>query len=1138
MFNMLGCMRDFFTKFVNNRVAADTKKRAFTLAELLIALAIVGIIVALVIPVVTTRMQNKTYGVAYDTEVKELLNSMEGLAVSENQKDFTETMMSIKHDFGAAVDAPVVEETARTTVANDENNAAAEYLRKYTLISKYCGNTPAGCFSNQYYKYNGKKREPFDLISIVTANEEEDAYRRGDDNPDKPELSSLTYINDSFYNGMRCALLKNGMSLCISPQVVDNANRLRRPVRGFIDINGPKEPNVVGRDLRSFSIDIANHEAIADNGMDIVFDGDDDEPEDEVTCASLMSKISAGGAFRFNLADSRKWTELSCCSSTEDNGTDYYKELCPSEDPCADNDHDGNPDDLNACCDSNTNDWWDDHEYFAQCLCRNESSWTPRCCTNPDNKSKNQELWKDQCCRDAYAIADYWKDPICCADDKSGMAMNGQPNYDVCCDKNNPSTACCKNSTDSAIYNSSKCCQEGFTGLNQKGNKNPECCSSDESYEADHYCCDHGGSCAGICLSDKSCQMNDGSEDCGLCCTASDLKWGMSDQENKCCKEKNLLPGCCKDGKGTPASPVDGKNSVADCCTDTPDISVGGYYFCCTTDKWANSLGCCKNGKSKAGEGEFSKQCCQKAKDNNESLNDYAKKECCKINPPSSTDVAGYDACCKAGATDFCIECDGVKKHGTDEVTADCCNKISTKNSGQISDCCTLSVNKDKPECCTGIKDPDGKVTATCCNNVPEDKLTQDEKTQCCAQAGVYCSNTNTCDCATADCCTDYATIMDEESGLLSSFNATSTYKDKGKVSLKWLNSGNTNHTCCNASPYQGKEFYNFGTKKDKDGDDVNLGILITGCCTMEWNAASDNGLNKVASGDVSPCCSEESGFKVPTNINDKTNNPVADKYARGCCKFGEDTFNNNQHYVEGSTDMPCCMFDYRKGKIKSWHESAVAYNDDPANASTQVSPYHICCDTLLNSNLLSNAEKDAIRPYCQSPCEINPKSKACCEDSSWWAAKVSAQGNDWKLGEGKEWGKTCCGVTEDKMVDVEGNGNKVQLAKYIYTDKSVCCDSNVSGNLRAGDNGLLYPFKGRTDIYRSFFDNKCYYNGSECSSDVNSNAGTFAAECLTSCYKDGKPTSDGDVYLTQCCSKWAGDNIFTNDEFSSYKTK
>ena len=65
-------------------------------------------------------------------------------------------------------------------------------------------------------------------------------------------------INDD-YSGMACGLMKNGISLCISPRVTDAQTGAElRPIRGFIDLNGPKEPNVLGRDLRSFSLDIAS----------------------------------------------------------------------------------------------------------------------------------------------------------------------------------------------------------------------------------------------------------------------------------------------------------------------------------------------------------------------------------------------------------------------------------------------------------------------------------------------------------------------------------------------------------------------------------------------------------------------------------------------------------------------------------------------------------------------------------------------------------------------------------------------------------------------------------------------------------------------------------------------------------------
>ena len=59
-------------------------RKGFTLTEILIALAVIAIIVVLVLPVVTSRAQNKSFALAYDAEVKEIFSSLEGLTLNEN----------------------------------------------------------------------------------------------------------------------------------------------------------------------------------------------------------------------------------------------------------------------------------------------------------------------------------------------------------------------------------------------------------------------------------------------------------------------------------------------------------------------------------------------------------------------------------------------------------------------------------------------------------------------------------------------------------------------------------------------------------------------------------------------------------------------------------------------------------------------------------------------------------------------------------------------------------------------------------------------------------------------------------------------------------------------------------------------
>ena len=169
--------------------------KAFTLTEILIAVAIVGIIAGMVLPKIIENYQLRAMNSSYQREVQTIESSINGLAVSENKADFFSTMMY------SDIEPENYDETA------------CLYMKKYLRTSKMCDN-PEDCFADTYYQYEaGKKREEY-----------------------KPD-----------YKGA-CAILKNGVSICMTPQIgADN-------IKGIMDLNGKRGPNVLDRDLRTFAI--------------------------------------------------------------------------------------------------------------------------------------------------------------------------------------------------------------------------------------------------------------------------------------------------------------------------------------------------------------------------------------------------------------------------------------------------------------------------------------------------------------------------------------------------------------------------------------------------------------------------------------------------------------------------------------------------------------------------------------------------------------------------------------------------------------------------------------------------------------------------------------------------------------------
>ena len=71
----------------------NSGKRGFTLTEILLAVAIVGILAALVLPIVIKNYQDKTLDAALKREKQTLESSIAALIVNENTDDYKKTML-------------------------------------------------------------------------------------------------------------------------------------------------------------------------------------------------------------------------------------------------------------------------------------------------------------------------------------------------------------------------------------------------------------------------------------------------------------------------------------------------------------------------------------------------------------------------------------------------------------------------------------------------------------------------------------------------------------------------------------------------------------------------------------------------------------------------------------------------------------------------------------------------------------------------------------------------------------------------------------------------------------------------------------------------------------------------------------
>ena len=100
----------------------NSGKRGFTLTEILLAVAIVGIIAALVLPMVIKNYQDKTLDAALKREKQTLESSIAALIVNENTDDYKKTMLYT-----------YAEELT------DYSNSSGAFIKNYLKVSNYCG---------------------------------------------------------------------------------------------------------------------------------------------------------------------------------------------------------------------------------------------------------------------------------------------------------------------------------------------------------------------------------------------------------------------------------------------------------------------------------------------------------------------------------------------------------------------------------------------------------------------------------------------------------------------------------------------------------------------------------------------------------------------------------------------------------------------------------------------------------------------------------------------------------------------------------------------------------------------------------------------------------------------------------------
>ena len=170
----------------------------FTLAEVLVTFAVIGVIAALTIPGLLKNHQNQVTV----TKLKKAFSVLSQATMMINADCDGNVLNCLSDPNAANNDAPTTTEIANL------------YKAKLSYI-KDCGISGTGCFGNVMYKY----------------------------------LDGTDYINWTTRTDRHKLLLNDGVAINVN---WDGPTYEYKAFRGDIDVNGPNPPNQLGRDIFTF----------------------------------------------------------------------------------------------------------------------------------------------------------------------------------------------------------------------------------------------------------------------------------------------------------------------------------------------------------------------------------------------------------------------------------------------------------------------------------------------------------------------------------------------------------------------------------------------------------------------------------------------------------------------------------------------------------------------------------------------------------------------------------------------------------------------------------------------------------------------------------------------------------------------
>ena len=188
----------------------------FTLAELIVAMAIVGSVAALTLPPLISNHQNKVLQISFQKAYRDLDNNLEELQASNYRTTFYNSLLA-------------------------STDGIADFFANYYNRAQICGATAQPCFASQYASINSPSTDvAFELCN----------------------------------SGGETVQLKDNTAICIIP-AMGSREIEADPILGipahtipdspatvYMDVNGNEPPNIGGRDMFTFQI---NNFRIVDN---------------------------------------------------------------------------------------------------------------------------------------------------------------------------------------------------------------------------------------------------------------------------------------------------------------------------------------------------------------------------------------------------------------------------------------------------------------------------------------------------------------------------------------------------------------------------------------------------------------------------------------------------------------------------------------------------------------------------------------------------------------------------------------------------------------------------------------------------------------------------------------------------------